>query len=67
MPATTKKLTATLEDGFLVVRVPLNPRPVRSGSGKTLVIASTHGNQPTELEVDGKPVIVGLNAYVYAG
>jgi hypothetical protein len=35
-----------------------------SASGKTLVIASTHGNQATGVNVDGRPVIVGLNAYV---
>jgi hypothetical protein len=67
MTATPKKLTAAVEDGFLVIKVPLNPTPVRSASGKTLVVASTHGNKQTEVEVDGKPVIVGLNAYVYAG
>jgi hypothetical protein len=67
MTATTKKLTATIEDGFLVIKVPMNPTPVRSTSGKTLVVASTHGNKQTEVEVDGKPVVVGVNAYVYAG
>lgn len=66
MTATTKQLTATIEDGCLVIRVPMNPSPVRSATGKTLVVASTHGNKQTELEVDGKPVIVGVNAYVYA-
>ncbi len=67
MTATTKTLTAAIEGGFLVIKVPLNPTPVRSASGKTLVVASTHGNKQTEVEVDGRPVIVGLNAYVYAG
>jgi hypothetical protein len=67
MTTAPKKLTAAIEDGFLVIKVPMNPAPVRSASGKTLVVASTHGNKQTEVEVDGKPVIVGLNAYVYAG
>jgi hypothetical protein len=67
MTATLKKLTATIEDGFLIIRIPMNPTPVRSASGKTLVVASTHGNKQTEVEVDGKPVIVGVNAYVYEG
>jgi hypothetical protein len=67
MTVTPQKLTATIEDGFLVIKVPLNPTPVRSASGKTLVVASTHGNKQTEVEVDGKPVIVGANAYVCAG
>ncbi len=32
--------------------------------GKTLVVATTHGNQPTDVTVDGKPLIVGVNAYI---
>jgi hypothetical protein len=35
-------------------------------SGKTLVVASTHGNQPTNVKVNDKPVIVGVNAYIRA-
>ena len=37
-----------------------------SASGKTLVVASTHGNQATGLNIDGKALIVGVNAYVRA-
>lgn len=65
MTATPKKLTATFEDGFLIIRVPLNPSPARSASGKTLVIASSHGNKQTDLEIEGKPVVVGVNAYIH--
>ena len=39
--------------------------PTPSASGKTLVVATTHGNQPTDVTVNGKPVIVGVNAYIY--
>jgi hypothetical protein len=39
-------------------------KPTPSASGKTLVVASTHGNQPTAAQVNGKPVIIGLNAYI---
>ena len=38
--------------------------PTPSASGKTLVVATTHGNQPTDVTVDGQPVIVGVNAYI---
>jgi len=38
--------------------------PTPSASGKSLVIASSHGNQRTTARIDGKPVIVGLNAYI---
>ena len=54
-----------LKDGkvdVIVVTIPVTKRP--SKSGKTVVVASTHGNQPTGLMIDGKPVILGLNAYV---
>lgn len=40
--------------------------PQRSASGKTLVVASSHGNQATTATVQGKPVVVGLNAYIRA-
>jgi hypothetical protein len=38
--------------------------PTPSSSGKTLVVASKHGNTVTTAEVDGKPVTIGLNAYI---
>jgi len=40
--------------------------PVASKSGKTLVVATTHGNQPSGLNVHGKALIVGVNAYLRA-
>ena len=65
MTATPKKLTAAIEGDYLVIRVPMNPTPTRSASGKTLVVASSHGNKETDVQVQGKPVFVGVNAYVY--
>lgn len=41
--------------------------PTPSASGKTLVVATTHGNQPSAVTVNGKPVIVGVNAYIRTG
>jgi hypothetical protein len=67
MTATMKKLTAAIEGEYLVIKVPLNPTPVRSATGKTLVVASSHGNKETEIEIQGKPVIVGVNAYIHHG
>lgn len=64
MTPSPKRLTATIEDGYLVIRVPMNPTPTRSATGKTLVVASSHGNKQTELEIEGKPVFVGVNAYI---
>jgi hypothetical protein len=58
-------LDAQIVDGFLILKLPMQP-PTPSATGKTLVVASTHGNQPTTVTVDGKPVIVGVNAYIRA-
>jgi hypothetical protein len=67
MTASPKKLTASIEDGFLVIKVPMNPTPVRSATGKTLVVASSHGNKETQVQVEGQSVFVGVNAYIYPG
>jgi hypothetical protein len=67
MTALAKKLTASIEGDFLVIRVPLNPKPTLSASGKTLVVATSHGNKQTEIEIQGKPVFVGVNAYIHHG
>jgi hypothetical protein len=56
-------MKAEIKDGNLVVTIQLQT-PTPSGSGKNLVVASTHGNAKTTALVDGKPVTVGLNAYI---
>ena len=38
--------------------------PTPSASGKTLVVASSRGNAATTATINGKPVIVGVNAYI---
>ena len=38
------------------------PKP--SASGKTLVVVSTRGNMKTDCMVNGKPLTIGLNAYI---
>lgn len=54
---------AKIEGDYLVIKVKLQ-QPAPSASGKTLVVASSHGNQPTTAVVDGKPIIIGFNAYI---
>ena len=54
-----------MKDGNLIITIPMH-EPQRSASGKSLVVASSKGNKPTEVMVKGKPVIVGLNAYIEA-
>lgn len=48
----------------LVITAPIKKVP--SKSGKSILVASSGGNKPTEAVVDGKNVTVGLNAYIAA-
>ena len=57
-------MQATIKDGKLVIEIELQNPPVPSASGKTLVVASTHGNQKTDIMIEGQPVIIGVNAYI---
>jgi hypothetical protein len=57
-----------IEKGSLVIRIPMcEPRP--SGSGKTMVVATTSGNVVTTCEHPTlkKPIKIGLNAYCAKG
>jgi len=56
-------MKARIDGGKLIVEIDMQA-PEASASGKTLVVASSHGNQETEAEVNGKKVIIGLNAYI---
>lgn len=58
-------MKVTIEKNELVIRIPTQD-PTPSASGKTLVIASTHGNVVTGVKVNGKEVKIGLNAYISA-
>ena len=46
----------------VVVSIPIDPRPSRSG--KNITIASSYGVRPTTAQYNGKPVTVGVNAFV---
>jgi hypothetical protein len=52
-----------IENGRLLINIELQT-PTPSASGKTLVVASTRGNVKTDCIIDGKPVVIGLNAYI---
>jgi hypothetical protein len=52
-----------IEDKKLIIIIDLQ-EPTPSASGKTLVVATTHGNVKTECVIDGKEVVIGLNAYI---
>jgi hypothetical protein len=50
-----------VKEGELHVVIPIEKAP--SKSGKTMVVATTHGNVLTSAVHDGKPLTVGLTAY----
>ena len=52
-----------IKDNKLFIEIDLE-EPTPSSSGKTLVVASTRGNTVTTAMVKGKPVTIGLNAYI---
>ena len=59
----TETAIAKVEGNTLVIRLPLQT-PTPSASGKTLVVATTHGNQRTDALAHGVPVTIGVNAYI---
>ena len=60
------KFVGTGKDRKLQITMPVETELTPSASGKTLCVATTHGNIQTELELNGKTVVVGVNAYIYA-
>ena len=58
-------MTAEIKDGMLIITLPMQT-PTPSSTGKTLIVASSHGSQKTSATVDGKTVKVGVNAFIEA-
>lgn len=62
-------LKASIEKGAkgkgdtLVIRIPMQT-PTPSSTGKTLVVATSHGNQETDVMVDGMALKIGVNAFI---
>lgn len=56
-------MKARIENGKLIIELPVIDPPVPSKSGKTLVIATTRGNK--RVNIDGQNIIIGVNAYKY--
>lgn len=57
-------MNVKIEGKELVIRIPVNDPLEPSSTGKTLLVASTHGNKETDTLVDGTKVIVSVNAYI---
>lgn len=49
---------------MLHISIPITG-PVPSKAGKTILVATSRGNQTTEALFQGKAIVVGVNAYVY--
>lgn len=56
-------MKAEVRGGKLFIEIDLQ-EPTPSASGKTLVLATSHGNQQTTAMFDGQPITIGLNAYI---
>lgn len=65
--AELREMTARMdgEKRVLIITIPLLENPQPSASGKTLVVATTHGNVTLAgLQVQGRNVKIGVNAYI---
>lgn len=60
------KVTINEKAKTLTIEMALE-EPRESSSGKTLVIASSHGNQKTGQTYKGSEITVGVNAYIKNG
>lgn len=60
-------MKAEIKGKDLVITIPLNAKPEASSTGKTLLIASTHGAMKSSLKVSGEEVSINLNAYIRNG
>ena len=57
--------SATIDEKVRTLTLVLDlEEPTPSASGKTLVVASTRGNASTTALINGKPLTVGVNAYI---
>ena len=50
----------------LTITMPLQKATPSRSSGKTLVVATTHGCQTTEARHSGRPIVLTANAFIYA-
>jgi len=58
-----KHMKVSIKNNVLMIEIPLStPRP--SGSGKTLIVATSNGIVTTDAKVNGKAIKIGLNAFI---
>jgi len=54
---------AEIKGNKLIITLDFDEIGQRSASGKTMVHSSTRGNLTTTVNVNGKPLVIGVNAY----
>ena len=59
-----ENMNVSRDGDFLVIRIKIKNPLEDSATGKTKVVASSHGNRETDLIIEGKRVKVGVNAYI---
>lgn len=56
---------AEVDGKTLIIRLPLQKPVPSKSSGKTLVVASTHGTITTNAVCYGRRIVVTANAFIY--
>jgi len=59
-------MKASIKGNILTIEIEMDKDRKPSASGKSLTVASTRGNKTTDLKVDGKSVVISVNAYTSA-
>ena len=57
-------VVVTKQKRTLRIEMPIE-KPTPSRSGKTMIVASTHGNLTTDVRCRRRPIVVSVNAFVY--
>ena len=57
-------MQVSIKDGKMTIVADVNKEILPSASGKTKIVATSHGNIQTGVQVEGKNVTVGFNAYI---
>lgn len=57
-------MKVAIEDGVLIIEMPVNNPLVLSKSAKSYLVATSNGVVTTQVMVDGKPLKVGVNCFV---
>lgn len=52
-----------IKDGNMIITIPME-KPTPSSTGKSLIVASSHGAVKTDAIVNGKPVKVNISAFI---